>query len=304
MILLRVFENTGQGGNYIDLPPGEYPRLDQPSQGQFQDRLASWMLIDGDNPPGGQGVNIPPAFDVPYKPTPYGDYEDLVEHPERARITFYDFRDFNAGEEGRAVWRQTKIRNDAVPKEQNKDIASIKWSLVPMPPDRAAALSARRAQEQLDDVNQKAAADQDAALQREYAQAQADLAAANREAQRQQIQKQRDEIQRKIAELKGQGTGAGAGPVLSKTYELVAEFGGRIVPAGTRGASYSVVDTPGEGTGLAGAPGAWDSATGGQSPAAWGLPVKLLASDGMRARPVANSWMARKFGPGWASSLK
>lgn len=308
MLLLRLYTDQGRGGRYIDLPPGEYARLADPTQGEFEDRVSSWAIIDGDDPPGGQAVQIPPAYQKRLTPTAFGDYQDVLDHPDRVRIEFFDYRDFNAGRQGEKVWRKTgRTSEEALTQgEDNDGVASLKWGILPMPPDRAAAINQQRSQIELEEQRKRIDAAQQQDLQRELQDQQAALERARREAERRQVQKERDRIQREIDQLNSDGQTPPAGPqgmAGYKTYELVAELGGRIVPAGTRGAQYSVVDTPQEGTGLAGNPGAWDQVTGGAPPASWGLPVKLLASDGYRARPVANSWMNRRFGPSWASSL-
>lgn len=103
--------------------------------------------------------------------------------------------------------------------------------------------------------------------------------------------------------------GGGAAPPYraTRTFELVARVRGKIVPLDRgrriKGAILEIVDTPQEGTGLAGRPGAWTRIAQGQPPGAFGLDEPVVAWDGQRGRPVSPEILNKHFGPDWTAGL-
>lgn len=103
------------------------------------------------------------------------------------------------------------------------------------------------------------------------------------------------------------GTFNGSPPArLWRTYELVAFDGrGNVVALGAPQArTYRLSKDPAVGSGLAGAPGAWDQVTGGVPPGNFGLPARVLGRDATgRARPMSARFLRIKLGPSWAALL-
>lgn len=107
------------------------------------------------------------------------------------------------------------------------------------------------------------------------------------------------------------------GAVLS-TKEIFGIFRGRVVPVFQilerngmrnhveRGGRVVIGVSPREGFGLGGTPGAWERASPGVSPGAFGLDpyVGVVAFDGFRVRPVDAYTLGQLLGPGWRALLQ
>lgn len=108
------------------------------------------------------------------------------------------------------------------------------------------------------------------------------------------------------------------GPAIITTREIYGTLRGRRMPVfdllkkdGLRshikdGGRVLIGDTPSEGYGYGGTPGAWAQASGGASPAAFGLDpnVGVVAWDGRKLRPVEAYTLEALFGPGWRAIVQ
>lgn len=205
--------------------------------------------------------------------------------------------------------RIQKQKQDAAAAKAAKDAADKKAKA-----DQDAA--ARDAQIQSD--FDKQLADQQAQLDRELKKAQMEIQLAQKRAQL-------DQLKAQAAGASGTGTGTGTGMGTGmgggffRTFELFGMVNGNRVPlasvvsvdrntgraAVVPGGRVLVTNIPGEGFGLAGTPGAWQSLYGGQSPANFGLdPDKgVMGSDGMRGWALDSGFLSQVFGAGWRAAV-
>ena len=161
--------------------------------------------------------------------------------------------------------------------------------------------------------------DEDATLEAELAKQQKEL---ERELKKAEMEAKLAEQRAKIDKLRGGGTTTGTPPITGgafRTYELFGVLNGgnvplsRVVILDPNTGRYNVVsggrvivgEAPGEGFGLAGAPGRWSVYYGGRSPAEFGLDADkgVLGSDGSRGWALNATFLAQVFGAGWRAAI-
>lgn len=174
-------------------------------------------------------------------------------------------------------------------------------------------------------------ADQLAELERHKAEQQAQLeqmrgdmelqkAKLQGELEIQKMRREMDEMKAQAAGVPAPGSspaGMPAGSGSLRTFEIYGMVNGQRVPlsqvAINQGGRYSqmpgsrilIGDSPGDGYGLSGVPGAWASLYPGQSPANYGLDADkgVLGHDGTRAWVLPATFLTQLFGPSWRQQV-
>lgn len=130
-LYLRLWDRQGKEGPYIDLPPGDYPKLSGDSQGRFQDRAAFAEVVASDDP---MPINVPSAFAAMDSTAPVFDDDDAADalnpaNSDRLAITYFDNDNFRDSSKLPNLTFKSPVT--PLPSDYQDDIAAVKWRVIP-----------------------------------------------------------------------------------------------------------------------------------------------------------------------------